>query len=29
MCCIVWLGLCLICFMLGPVIPFLIIMKGS
>ena len=29
MCCIVWLGLCIICFMLGPLIPFLIIMQGS
>ena len=29
MCCIVWLGLCIICFMLGPIIPFLIIMENS
>lgn len=28
MCCIVWLGLCIICFMLGPLLPFLLVMQG-
>ena len=28
MCCILWLALCILCFILGPLLPFLLIMQA-